>query len=332
MDTPLKRLAIRSCLIAAFACRAVAADARSEATVFIGMCDASAAAAIDEERFVVADDEDNILRVFSRGGGKALLQVDLSKFLGVQGKRKSKETDLEAATRVGDLTFWITSHGRSSKGKDSPERQRLFATDVRVRDGSVKITPIGKPYTDLLDDLLRDERLARYNLEGAAKLAPKAAGGLSIEGLASTPEGHLLIGFRNPVRRGRTLVVPLLNPADIVREDRAKLGPPIELDLNGLGIRSIERVGSRYVIIAGAPGEGGEASRLFEWDGKSAPAAVAGVTLKGLNPEGVAFHGQDGAGEYFILSDDGSRTVDGVDCKDLKDPNLKRFRGRVVKF
>jgi hypothetical protein len=40
----------------------------------------------------------------------------------------------------------------------------------------------------------------------------------------------------------------------------------------------------------------------------------------------------DGESEYLILSDDRSRTVGGQDCKDLKDPSLKSFRGRVVKF
>ena len=64
----------------------------NEAT-FFGMCDASAAAAIDSAHFVVADDEDNILRVFSREGGTALAEYDLSEFLGNKGKKKPKEAD-----------------------------------------------------------------------------------------------------------------------------------------------------------------------------------------------------------------------------------------------
>ena len=86
------------------------AEAPPEAIVFTGVCDASAAAASDAERFVVADDEDNILRVYSRAGGAALSEFDLSEFPDVQGKRKAKETDLEAATQIGGHTFWITSH------------------------------------------------------------------------------------------------------------------------------------------------------------------------------------------------------------------------------
>ena len=318
--------------IAALATLLLPAVVSAEATLFTGMCDASAAAAIDPERFVVADDEDNILRIYSRRGGAALSEYDMSGFLGVQGKKKSKETDLEAATQVGRRTFWITSHGRNSSGKDQPERQRLFVTETRASRGNVQIVPIGKPYDALLDALIADERLARFNLEGASKLAPKAPGGLNIEGLAGTPDGHLLIGFRSPVRGGRSLVVPLLNPSEVVSGGSAKLGVAMELDLQGLGIRSMERVGGRYVIIAGSSGEGGKPSRLFEWDGQGTPKAVPGVKLGGLNAEGVAFHGEDGAGEFFVLSDDGTREIAGQDCKDLKDPSLKRFRGRLLRW
>lgn len=91
-----------------------------EAT-FLGMCDASAAAAIDGEHFIVADDEDNVLRVYRRSGGMALSEHDLSEFLGNKGKKKPKEADLEAGAQIGVRTFWITSHGRNSKGKETPD-------------------------------------------------------------------------------------------------------------------------------------------------------------------------------------------------------------------
>jgi hypothetical protein len=328
---PLKTLLVQSGVVSLIGCSMLLAEEGSNTITFAGMCDASAAAAVDGERFVVADDEDNVLRVYSRAGGEALSHFDLSEFLGNQGKKKPKEADLEAAAQIGGYTFWITSHGRNSKGKDKPERQRLFATNVRVKDGKVAITPFGQPYSSLLDDLFADSRLAGFELEEAAKLAPKAAGGLNIEGLAATTEGHLIIGFRNPVRAGKTLLVSLLNPVETVSGGKAKLGPPVQLELQGLGIRSIERVGGKYVIIAGATGEGNEPSRLFEWDGVGMPKMLT-VTLSGLNPEGIAFHRQDGTGEYFVLSDDGGRQVEGQNCKDLKDPSLKRFRARLLEF
>ena len=34
-------------------------------------------------------------------------------------KKKSEEADLEAAARVGDIVFWLGSHGRNAKGKET---------------------------------------------------------------------------------------------------------------------------------------------------------------------------------------------------------------------
>lgn len=319
---------IRGILILTFTCVAHA-SAQADFTIFSGMCDASAAAALDAERFVVADDEDNILRVYSRAGGPPLFSYDLSSFLGNQGKKKPKEADLEAAAQIGEYTFWITSHGRNSKGKDKPERQRLFATEAALSGDTVEIKGVGQPYSGLLDDLLAHPALAPYELQNAAKLAPKAAGGLNIEGLASTPDGQLLIGFRNPIPQGKALIVPLLNPIEVVHGKKPKLGVPQQLDLQGLGIRGIDYCEGRYLIIAGAPAEGG-ASRLFEWSGQGEAALLPGVSLEGMNPEGIAFHTENGKGRYLLLSDDGSREIDGTCCKDLTDPTLKRFRGRLI--
>lgn len=309
----------------------VLANSFPDEATFVGMCDASAAAAIDAEHFIVADDEDNTLRVFSRTGGKALSEHDLSEFLGNKGKKKPKEADLEAGAQIGSRTFWITSHGRNSKGKETPERHRLFATEVKFEKGSASVAHTGKPYNRLLEDLVAEPKLAAYGLKEAAELAPKSPGALNIEGLASTPENHLLIGFRNPIPGGKALLVPLLNPNAVIEGARAEFGAPIELDLGGLGVRSLGYYEDRYLIIAGKFGEG-EGSKLFEWNGKDQPRLVEGVSFNSLNPEGIAFHREKGVSEYFVLSDDGSVEIDGCACKKLKDPALKRFRGRVVRF
>src|SRR5690348_752082 len=79
---------------------------------FFGMCDASAAVAIGTNFFVVANDEDNVLRVYRRHpGGLPIAAVDVSRFLAVKGK--SPETDIEGATMVSNRIYWITSHGRN---------------------------------------------------------------------------------------------------------------------------------------------------------------------------------------------------------------------------
>ena len=309
----------------------VAGDERPADPLFIGMCDASAAVAIGPDRFVVADDEDNILRIYSRNGGEPIVERDLSEFLGNTGPKKGKEADLEAAAQIGGRTFWITSHGRNARGKESPERQRLFATELRAAPDNLVIDPVGKPYTRLLEEIAADERFARFHLAEAATLPPKAAGGLNVEGLTATPGNHLLIGFRNPVPNGKSLIIPLLNPNEILTGSSARFGDPIELDLLGLGIRSIGFHAGRYWILAGSFDDSGR-HRMFEWNGKDQPRQVESVSFAGLNPEGVVFPGKDDAVEYLVLSDDGSSDIDGRDCKKLKDPSQKRFRGKVVKF
>ena len=59
------------------------AEERSALPLFHGMCDASAAVAIGPDRFIVADDEDNLLRIYSRNGGQPLVECDVSGFLGL---------------------------------------------------------------------------------------------------------------------------------------------------------------------------------------------------------------------------------------------------------
>jgi hypothetical protein len=292
--------------------------------VFREMCDASAATAIDEENFLVADDEENVLRLYGREGGEPKGKFDLNPFLGAT--KKPQEADLEGAAQLDGLNFWIGSHGRNSKAKESVHRQTLFATKATKKEGTWSVEPVGKPYTSLLADLLADERLEKFGLKAASELAPKTQGALNIEGLVSPPEGHLLIGFRNPLPENKAIVVPLLNPLEVIEGKKAKLGEAQTLDLGGLGIRSIGGHKGKYLIIAGAYNEE-QKPRLFEWAGDaSAPKAVTGIKLSGLNPEGLAFR-KDSGEKYLILSDDGGEAIEGKDCKKLKDPALKCFRG-----
>src|SRR4030095_7064440 len=88
-----------SCIVALFA--GTMPSTADEATIFTGCCDASAAVAVDDQHFVVADDEDKILRVYRREGGGAVIQIDLGSFLG----SKKEEADLEGGAMVGDMVY-----------------------------------------------------------------------------------------------------------------------------------------------------------------------------------------------------------------------------------
>jgi hypothetical protein len=247
----------------------------------------------------------------------------LSDFLGTG----SSEADIEGAAAIGSRVYWISSHSRNSKGKVQPSRHRIFATDVR--DGLPPVlVPVGKPYVDLLRDLAEAPALKPYRLDAAARLAAEAEGGLNIEGLAATPEGGLLIGFRNPLRNQRALVVPLLNPAAIVEGKRAQLGTPIELDLDRRGIRSIELVGSTYLIVAGPTADRGSFA-LYRWSGAAAEAPVMApdVALRDLRPEALFAIPQ--SPRVQLLSDDGGLLVGGGECKNLP-MSRQAFRSLVV--
>ncbi len=320
------------CLLLNLPAASVGADPTPSKTItFTGMCDASGAVPIDRNRFAVANDEDNVLRVYDvQRGGAPIESIDLSPSLPLGNLRKKDgtlksppESDLEAATRIGNEAYWLTSHGRNSKGKLRPERLILFATTIPKPGGGLVV--VGKPYLSLLADLTQVEALRAYDLAAAAERAPKEAGGFNIEGLTAKLDGKgAFIGLRNPVPEGRAIIVPLDNPREVVRGQRARFGSPALLDLGGQGVRSLSSWRGQYLIVAGNFGEGGQ-SHLFSWNGRGKPQPIESADLAGFNPEG--FFTPEDRNEFLLLSDDGGSLIDGQPCKDLTEPAAKRFRG-----
>jgi len=293
---------------------------------FEGACDASGAVPVDEAHFAVADDEDNVLRVYdARVGGEAVRKTNLSKQIAL---KKKGEADIEAATSLGGRAFWLTSHGRNAKGDEDPNRSLVITTDLPTLDDRVEVE--GEVYRDLLHDLERDPALQRYDLARASQLAPKEPGGLNIEGLTATPDGKLLMGFRSPLAGARALIVPIENPAALYSAGQAAFGAPIELDLGGLGVRALSWWHGSYLIAAGPTSEGGPA-RLYRWSGPGTAPRLAGESVfEGANPE--AFFTAEGNDEILVLSDDGAREIRGKPCKKLKGKKHKSFRGLWLKL
>lgn len=288
------------------------------AASYRGICDASAAIALGADHFAVADDEKNVLHIFRRGAAEEVGHVDIWAFLGT---RERNESDLEGAAQIGDRIYWISSHGLNKDGELKEDRFRLFATTLTSGRGTPGLAASGAPYSRLRDDLLKVESLARgHGLAKAATLAPEK-GGLNIEGLAATADGKLLAGLRSPLtgeRKDQALVVEIANPAALVdgrNQTRAVIGTIFTIDLGGLGVRSLERVGASYVVVAG-PADGAKAPfRLYRWSGKQGEKPVQlAADLGTLNPEAV-FAVSDAA-RLQVLSDDGGEPVVGVDCKD----------------
>jgi hypothetical protein len=306
----------------------------SEPVFYEGVCDASGAVPVNPSdpgdlRFLVADDEDDraIIRMYDGAlGGPPVRELSLSHKklqLGSDG-----ELDLEAAAWLKDRVYWVGSHGRDKKGKQDANRRRLVSTTMEIRDDKIDIRIAGQPYTTLVRDLRDFFSKQQSGLELDPKVPPKE-GGLSIEGLAADPEQHdLLVGFRSPVFDGRALVVIIRNPDEITAEDAkpVEFGEPCLLDLNGLGVRSMEYWPSRkcYLVLAGAADKTFD-YRFFTWKPGSKVRPVADVDFSTMNlPEGVApesffVHGS----RIVVLFDEGNRKVNGKKCKKSNKPSFR---------
>lgn len=328
---------------------------------FTGAADVSAAAAIDRESVAVADNEDSVLRIYAVRGGSPQATFDMTAFLRLESA--FPQTDLEAAARVGDRIYWMGSHGRNRDGKVRPNRCRFFATEIQ-RDGPVaSLKPVGRPCTTLLSELLTARTLKGLGLEAAAgvdqggtgttkkdrqRLAPKEEG-LNIEGLCASDDGRgVLIGFRNPIPKGRALVVPFQNPDEVVEQGRpVVLGNPLLWDLEGLGIRDMTRVEALHsVYVIAGPSDTKKRFARYRWSGRREDQPVKvrgdlGSECPGFTPEGLVGWGAED--KLLVLSDDGTRTVPVAgpqDCKEgeflagglcpnkyLLDVTKKTFRG-----
>src|SRR5262249_19139254 len=144
--------------------RAESPQADSEVIEHFGMCDASAAVAVGRTMFLVANDEDNTLRVYRNNvPGRPVHTFDLTSFL--KPEPTHPEADIEGATQVGERVYWITSHGTNKNGKPRPSRHRLFATDVKTDGDNVTVIPAGVPYEKLVQDLSSAPQLKDFKLD-----------------------------------------------------------------------------------------------------------------------------------------------------------------------
>jgi hypothetical protein len=310
------------------------------AFIYRGTSDASAAVAVSEKMFIVADDENNVLRVYKTGAsGLPVFSYDLTQFLDIESEHP--EADIEGATMIGDRIYWITSHGRNKDGKIRPNRYRFFATSVKVQNDNVTIRPEGIPCRTLIHSLIKSADSVRLELKRATRfdavnltkqqrknLAPKKDG-LNIEGLCASPDGRIIyIGFRNPRPRSKAIVVPLKNAEQII--ERAKppiFGAPILWNLGGLGIRSMEysHFHKVYFIVAG-PHNGEPGFALYRWSGTKSvpPVLVRELCLdeSSFNPEAlVTFKYSAG---LLLLSDDGSLAINVSDASECMEGKMSK--------
>ncbi|MFD1709693.1 ExeM/NucH family extracellular endonuclease [Ottowia sp. GY511] len=317
-----------------------------------GSSDASTAIALDADWMVVGDDEANVLRVYPRAGGAAVREWSYGSLLGIG----SSELDLEASTRIGNRLYFTGSHSNKKDGSEANNREHLFAVDVTGTGAGATFAYVAQ-YGGLEQALVSWDggnahgKGANYFGLAASSgngVVPEASNGFSIEGMAATASGHLLLGFRAPqasaALRTRALLVPLTNPAAVLTGAAPMFGAPIELDLGGRGVRSIERTDDgKFLIIAGPAGSATASASssnfaLYVWDGSSTTAQRLDNALDSLlvatggSFETLVSPSSTAAGTRVQLLQDNGDTVWPGRTKPSKDlaPGDQQFTGNWI--
>lgn len=330
------------------------------ATATAGSSDASTAFALPDGFMLVADDEANVLRVYPRAGGAAVLEWSYA----LNGPKLSKELDLEAATRIGDTYYFTGSNSNKKDGGDAmADRSHLFALKIKGTGAATTFDYVGQ-FSALETQLVawdannthgRGANHFGFAVSAAAGIVPERVDGFSIEGMTSAPgDSALWLGFRAPLTdkgsRTKALIVPVQNAAALMAGTaaQASFGAPIELELGGRGIRSIDKGSDgHYLIVAGPPGASSPLVdrnfALFAWDGNanSAPVELSNDLEALRKATGGSFEtivevpGPVAAGtEVQLLMDNGDTVWDpatGIVSKDLPAAEQK-FGGFVVRL
>jgi hypothetical protein len=273
---------------------AYAPNAAADALHYKGLCEASAAVRLDENHFVVASDDSETLQIYERGKttpvGPPFTHEDV--------------TDIEAAARIGDTIFWLTSHSLNRDHEDKKKRKVFFATKVKAG-----------PSLEASGVVYRDMRAKVASILGEDE--NKIIHDFNIEGLAATPKGGLIVGLRGPLTKNtdKAQLVEIGDPFPLVGLER----PPgvsvgddkkFELHLDGRGVRSIDRVGSgkhQYLIVAGSVEDHGKPPALYWWDGTGEAEPGPSAPLEGMTPEALIAWNDH---EVQILGDNGDNCSD----------------------
>ncbi len=306
-----------------------------------GTCDGSGALALGFDHFLDANDEDQKLRVYARATeGGALASIDISAGLGLAN---SAEADLEDLARIGNRLYATTSDGRKTSGNLDRARYKLAAFDVSGTPPAITLTHIGTT-SQLLDHMLVSANwdtpnatviaaltaASQLNDTSEATLAPENQG-TNIEGMTADATGRLLLGFRNPRPGGKAIVVELANTDAALAGATARFVGAVELDLGGLGIRSLaySPTHGKILILAG-PHAGGPPFRVFTWSGVfgEAPVQSVDVTVPATS-SAEAIVPYPNTRDVQIVFDQGDVDIGGDPCKDA--PAADRvFRDAIV--
>lgn len=292
-----------------------------------GSSDGSTAIVTGEDYMWVADDENQVLRLFNRNNsGSALKEINMNADLGIDG-----EIDLEGSYRNGNTIYWMGSHTET-------DRAFLFSVTESGSGLTSELTYEGK-YAGLRNDLIDWDN---NNVHGKGAAYYNLANSLEIEALSIDPNnsGGALIGLRGPVIEGKAVLIPVINfEALTTTSTTATFGTPIEMDLGKRSFRSLECNENGCIIIGGPVGNIND-FKLYTWSGDPLDAPeLRANNLMDLNPQGsyegivglpsTSFTGANGVGaEIQLLIDMGTYNFynDGSEAKDLPSSEWKKTK------
>jgi hypothetical protein len=211
-------------------------------------------------------------------------EVEVIPLLSDDQSKKMKLDDLEGLTRTPDGTFYaITSLSLDVDDNSTEDRWTRFQA-VRFNiekqdDGKLKVTNLKRLSKNKRPDL-REWFISSSEMcwPGYSYKERAEKGGINVEGLASTSDGKLLVGFRGPLVDGRKTLIAELAPPGI----NDAPGPVTwrQIDVTNVptkgasmerGIRAIERIPNeefKYVVILGHTGALYDRLHVGIWDAK----------------------------------------------------------------
>ena len=315
-----------------------------------GISDASDAIELDGDYYMTADDEVDVVNVYSRKhSGLPLVSFNFSRMVNLPDTVKP-EVDTEAGARSPkhtDKVYWMGSMSTGKAPFDlKPNRDRIVCTSVSGTGAATSINYAG--YTAIKSALLTwgDSHGYNFTASAAAGVDSKTPSGFAAEGMVFGPDSTTLwIGLRAPLvpnsNRTKAVLAPILNFETWFNNGsqtgNPTFGAPIELDLGRRGIRDIIRLkNGNYVIVAGNPGSDTLTSAIFKWTGNISDAPIMINTAGNgvLNMEGV-MEIQDpnpSNNKLQIISDGGDALLygDGLEAKSFTNLNLRKFRSDVL--
>jgi len=301
-----------------------------------GISDASTGIDVGSNYFLSADDESNALHLYHKdSSGYFFNSFDIATPMGLTG-----EGDFEASCKKGNKIYWMGSLGNSKSGNVQTSRHNFFATNIAGSGSLTTATYIGSQALRNSITTWGDANGYNFTASGASGMIPKQIGGLNVEGLCLGPnDTSLYIGFRAPLvpvsNRTKALICPVRDFETWFNNGSPVGTPnydtPIELNLGGRGVRSIEKnANGQYLIVAGSF-DNIHNPALYEWNGiaTSAPILLS-ADLTSLNPEGIiSFPSPFYNGSTVeLISDDGTQIWynDAIENKNLPNQRNKKFR------